>query len=109
MRDTNVGDLSQLCDEFKFIELAKRVGDWQVEHSLIDPVTRRELDLVRAALEERLELQALTTLMLNQGLHRQREAAMSAVEKLSVMEADVSGLRSSVGRRDCGVGAEHRA
>jgi hypothetical protein len=44
----NVRDLSQLCDEFKFIELGKPVGDWQAEHPQIDPVIRCELDLVRA-------------------------------------------------------------
>jgi hypothetical protein len=32
--DANVRDLSQLCDEFKFIELAKIVGDWQEQHAL---------------------------------------------------------------------------
>jgi hypothetical protein len=95
--DGNFGDLSQLCDEFKFIELAKRIGDWQAEHPLIDPVIRRELDLVRTALEERLESQARTMLMLDQTLHRQRETAMNDVGKLSAMEADVSGLRSFVG------------
>jgi chromosome segregation ATPase len=95
--NTNVADLSQLCDEFKFIELAKRVGDWQAEQPLIDPVIRRELDLVRAALEERLESQARTMWMFDQALHRQREAAMSAAEKLLAMETDVSGLRSLVG------------
>jgi hypothetical protein len=67
--EANAGYLSQLCKEFKFDELAKTVGDWQAEHSLIDSVTRRELDLVRAALEERLESQARTMLMLDQALH----------------------------------------
>jgi hypothetical protein len=95
--DANVGDLSQLCDEFKFLELARKVRDWQGEHLVIDPVIRRELDLMRAALEERLESQARTMLMFDQALHRQREAAMSAAEKLSAMEADVSGLRLTVG------------
>jgi hypothetical protein len=50
--DANVRDLSQLCDEFKFTELAKTVGDWQAEHPLIDPGIRRELDLVQARLDE---------------------------------------------------------
>jgi chromosome segregation ATPase len=95
--DANVDDLSQLCDEFKFMELAKRVGDWQAEHGMIDPGIGREPDLVRAALEERLESQARTMLMLDQALHRQREAAMSDAEKLAAMEADVSGLRSLLG------------
>jgi hypothetical protein len=57
-------------------------------------VIRRELDLVRAALEERLESQGRIMLMVDQAQHRQREAAMSDAEKLSAMEAEVSGLRS---------------
>jgi hypothetical protein len=51
INDGNVRDLSQLCDEFKFIELAKIVGDWQLECSLIDAVIGRELDLVRTAMK----------------------------------------------------------
>jgi hypothetical protein len=90
--DANVGDISQPCDEFKFIELAKRVGDWQVEHRLINPVIRRELDLVRAALEERLESQARMMLMFDHSLHRQREPAMGEMEKSAAMEVQVSGL-----------------
>jgi uncharacterized coiled-coil DUF342 family protein len=95
--DANVRDLSQLCDEFKFIELAKTVGDWQAEHAQIDPMIRHELDLVRAALEERLESQVRTMLMLDQAVHRGWEAAMSDAEKLSAMEAEVSGLRLLLG------------
>jgi chromosome segregation ATPase len=95
--DANVRDLLQLCDEFKFIELGKAVGDWQVKHTQINPVIRRELYLVRAALEERLESQGRMMLMLDQALHRQREAAISKAEKLSTMEAEVSGLRSLLG------------
>jgi uncharacterized protein YoxC len=64
---------------------------------MINPGIVREPDLVRAALEEQLESQARTVLILSQALYRQREAAMSAAEKLSAMEADVSGLRSLVG------------
>jgi hypothetical protein len=90
--DANLGDLLQLCDEFKFVELAKRIGDWQAEHPLIDPVIRRELDLVRAALEERLESQARMMLMLGHSLHRQREPVMGEMEKSAAMEAEVSGL-----------------
>jgi hypothetical protein len=66
--DANARDLSQLCDEFKFIELAKTVGDWQADH----PVIRCELDLAPAASEERLESQARTILMLDSALHRWR-------------------------------------
>jgi hypothetical protein len=44
--------MSQLCEEFKWVQLAKRVEDWEAERPTIDPVIRRELDLVRAALEE---------------------------------------------------------
>jgi septal ring factor EnvC (AmiA/AmiB activator) len=94
---TNVRDLSQLCDEFKFVELAKTVGDWQAEHPQIDPVIRREPDLVRAALEERLESQARTMVMLDQAVHRGWETTMSDAEKLSAMEAEVSGLRVLLG------------
>jgi hypothetical protein len=68
--DANVRDLSQLCDEFNFIELAKTVGDWQAERAQINPVIRCELDLVRAALEERCESQVRTMLMLDQAVHR---------------------------------------
>jgi hypothetical protein len=68
--NANVRDLSQLCDEFKFIELAKTVRDWQVEHPQIDPVIRRGPDLARPALEERFESQARTMLMLDQAVHR---------------------------------------
>jgi hypothetical protein len=32
INDANVRDLSHLCDEFKFVELAKTVRDWQAEH-----------------------------------------------------------------------------
>jgi hypothetical protein len=46
--DANVRDLSQLCDEFKFIELAKTIGDWQAERPLTGPGVRRKP-------EERLE------------------------------------------------------
>jgi hypothetical protein len=67
--DGNVRDLSQLCDEFKFTELAKTVGDWQAEHPLIDPAVRRELDLVQARLHERLQWQARAMLMLDQDRH----------------------------------------
>jgi chromosome segregation ATPase len=95
--DANVRDLSQLSDEFKFVELAKTVGDWQAEHPQIDSVIRRELDLVRAALGERFESQARTILMLDQAVHRGREAAMSDAEKLSAMEAEASGLRLLLG------------
>jgi hypothetical protein len=57
---------SQLCDEFEFTESAKAVGEWQAQH----PVIRHELDLVHAALEERLESQARTMSMRGQALHR---------------------------------------
>jgi hypothetical protein len=63
--DANVRDLSQLGDEFRFIEPAKTVGDWQVKHPQTDPVIRHELDLLRAALEERLESQARAMLMVD--------------------------------------------
>jgi hypothetical protein len=92
--DANVRDQSQLCYEFNFIELAKTVGDWQMEHSLIDAGVRRELDLRPAMLVERLDSQARTVLMLDQALHWQREAAIVVAEKLAAMEAEVSGLRS---------------
>jgi hypothetical protein len=95
--DANVRDLSQLCDELKFIELAKTVGDWQAEHGQMDPGIRRELDLFQARLDERLQLQDRTMLMLDQALHRGREAAVSDAEKLRAMEAEVSGLRSLLG------------
>jgi hypothetical protein len=98
--DANVRDLSQLCDEFKFTELAKRVGDWQAEHPLIEPGVRRGLDLVEARLDERLQSQARRMLMLDQALHRGQEAAMSDAEKLTAMEAEVSGLRSLLGELD---------
>jgi chromosome segregation ATPase len=60
-------------------------------------VIRRELDLVRAALEERLESQVRSMLMLDQAVRREQGAAMSDAEKLSGMEAEVSGLRSLFG------------
>jgi hypothetical protein len=90
MNEANIRDVSQLCDEFKFLELAKTVGDWQSEHPQFDPVICRELGPVRAALEKRLESRAHTMLMLNQALHRGRQAAMSDAEKLSAMEMEVS-------------------
>jgi hypothetical protein len=90
----NVRDLLQLCDEFKFIELAKRVTDWQVEHPLINAGIRRELHLT---LEERLESHAWMVLISDQALHRGREAAISDAEKLGAMEAEVSGLRMLLG------------
>jgi hypothetical protein len=91
--DANVRDLSQLCDEFKFVELEKTVRDWQAEHPLIDQVIRQELDLVQTALEERLESQARTMLMLDQALRRGREAALSDAEKMAAMKAELSELR----------------
>jgi chromosome segregation ATPase len=39
-------------------------------------------------------------LMLDQALHRGQEAAMSDAEKLTAMEAEVSGLRSLLGETD---------
>jgi chromosome segregation ATPase len=95
--DANVRDLSQLCDEFKFMDLAKAVRDWQAEHQQVDPVIRRELDLVWAALAERLESQGREMLMVDQALHARREAAINDAEKLSAMEVEVSGLRSLLG------------
>jgi hypothetical protein len=95
--DANVRDLSRLCDEFQFVELAKTVGDWQAGHPQIEPVIRRELDLVRAALEERLESQDRPILMLDQALRRLREDGIHDAEKLSALEAEVSGLRSLLG------------
>jgi hypothetical protein len=93
-RGANVRDLSQLCGEFRFIELATRIGEWQMEDPLIGAWIRRELDLVQAALDERLESQARSMLMLDQTLCRGREAVMSGVEKLTAME---SRLRSLLG------------
>jgi hypothetical protein len=66
-------------------------------HSQIDPVIRGELDLVRVALEGRFESQDRKMLMLDQALHREREAANCDAEKLSAMEADVSSLRWLLG------------
>jgi hypothetical protein len=68
--DANVRDLSQLSDEFKFVELVKTVGDWQAGHPQVDSVIRREPDLVWAALVERLESQGRMMLMLDQAVHR---------------------------------------
>jgi hypothetical protein len=81
--EANVRHLSQLCGEFEFIELAKTVGNWQAGHPHIDSVIRRELNLVGAARAERLESQARTMSMLDEALHRRREAAMTNAEKLS--------------------------
>jgi chromosome segregation ATPase len=101
--DANVRDLSQFCDEFKFVELAKTVRDWQAEHPQIDSVIRRELDLVRAALEERLESQDRTIVMLDHALRRLREDGVRDEEKLPVMEAEVSGLRSLLGETSASI------
>jgi hypothetical protein len=101
--DANIRDLSQLCDEFNFIELARTVGDWQAEHAQIDAVIRRELDLVRAALEERFESQVRTMLMLDQAQHRLREDGVHDAENPSAMEAEVSGLRSLLGETSASV------
>jgi chromosome segregation ATPase len=79
------------------VELAKTVTDWQTEHPHIDPIIRHELDLVRVALEERFESQDRKMLMLDQALHREREAANCDAEKLSAMEADVFRLRWLLG------------
>jgi multidrug resistance efflux pump len=49
---------------------------------------------VQTRLDERFESQARTILMLDQALHRGREAAMSDMEKLMATEAEMSGLRS---------------
>jgi hypothetical protein len=80
----------------------KTIGDWQSEHSLADAVIRRELDLVRAALEQRLESQTHTMLMLDEALHQQPDPAISDAR----MEAEVTGLQpwlggSGVGAEDC--------
>jgi chromosome segregation ATPase len=95
--DANLRDLGQLCEEFKFIELAKTAGDWEAEHPQISPVIRRALDLGLAAQEERLESQGRMMLMVDQALDRQREVAISDAERFSAMEAEVSGLRSLLG------------
>jgi hypothetical protein len=95
--DGNVRGLSQLCAELKLTELAKTVGDWGAPHPLIGRGIRRELDLVRAALEERVESQDLAVLMLDQALHRQPESVMSDAQRLPAIEAEASGLRSVVG------------
>jgi hypothetical protein len=71
--DVNVRNLSQLCDEFKFMKLAETVGDWQAGCPLIDSVIRGELGLARDALEERLESQDRKMLMLDEAVHRQWE------------------------------------
>jgi hypothetical protein len=65
-------------------------------HRLIGSVTRRELDLVRAALEERFESEARAILTLDRAVHRGREGINDA-EKLTAMEAEVSGPRSLLG------------
>jgi chromosome segregation ATPase len=85
------------------MELANTLADWQAGHVVVDPVIRCELDLARAALEERLESQARTMLMLDQALHQGREAAMSDREKLSAMEAEVPGPQSLLGETEASV------
>jgi hypothetical protein len=81
--DANIRDLSQLCDEFKFIEFATTVGNWQAEHPLIDPVIRRELDLVRAALEERLESQTRMSLTLQDKHEKLRDTVARQGDELA--------------------------
>jgi hypothetical protein len=76
--DANVRDLSQLCHEFEF---TKTVGDWQAEHPLTDAWVRPELELVQAALDERLESQDHTMFMLDQALYRGREAEMGDAQR----------------------------
>jgi hypothetical protein len=104
--DANVRDLSQLCDDFKFTELGKTVGDWQAEHPQIDRVIRRELDLVRAALEERLESQARTILMLYQAQHRRREAATEIGRSLGQEEGEWKAGVGDLQRKGNGEGSE---
>jgi hypothetical protein len=67
-----------------------QIGRWIIRSS--NPVIRRELNLVRVALEERLESQARMMLMFDHSLHRQREPVMGEMEKSAAMEAEVSGL-----------------
>jgi hypothetical protein len=97
MNDANVWDLSQLCDEFSFIELAKTVGDWQSKHSLADVGIGHGLDLVQAALE-RLESHACTMWMLDRALNCRRETGMNDTEKRAAVEAEVSGLSETTAR-----------
>jgi hypothetical protein len=96
INDANVRDLSQLCDEFKFIELAKTVADWQAGHPLIDAVIQRELDLVRTALEQRLESHARTIVMLGQAVYRGQEAAISDAEKMERLRSLLGETAASV-------------
>jgi hypothetical protein len=96
INDANVRDLPQLCDEFKFIELAKTIADWQAGHPLIDTVIWRELDLVRTALEERLESHARTIVMLDQAVYRGREAAISDAEKMERLRSLLGETAASV-------------
>jgi hypothetical protein len=51
--------------EFKFMELANTVGNWQAEHRPIGPVICEGMDLVRAALEERFKSLDRATWLLN--------------------------------------------
>jgi chromosome segregation ATPase len=95
--DANVRDLSELRDKFQFSKRAKMVRDWQVERSLIDPVIHRELDRVQAVLEERLQLQDRTIMMVSQALHQQQEAAISDTNRLVAVEKDMSQLHSAIG------------
>jgi hypothetical protein len=100
INEANVPDLSQLCDEIKFIKFAKMVGNWQVEHPQIDSVTRCELDLVRVELEEPRESQARTILMLEaevSGLRSLLGGTAASVEKAARDIDQAKGLRQSSG------------
>jgi hypothetical protein len=77
----NARELSQLCDEFKFIELAKTVQDWLVEHPQTDAGIHRGLGLAQITFAERLGSQDGAMVMPDEALHRVREAAMSDAAK----------------------------
>jgi hypothetical protein len=68
----NTRELSQLCNEFKFIKLAKTVQNWLVEHPQTDAGIYPGLGLAQITLDERLASQDGAMLMLDEALHRGR-------------------------------------
>jgi hypothetical protein len=80
-----------------FIEHAKTAGDWQAKHPTTSAGIRCELGLVQDVLEQRLESQGRTMLLLDQALHQRLKNAMRYAEKLAAMEAERSGLKSLLG------------
>jgi hypothetical protein len=89
--DAKVRNLSQLCDEFKFIKCAKTVGDWQAEHPLTAPGILHEM--IWRQLRGRRDLNGKPMLRFDPALPQRQDPVMSDVEKPAATKVEVSRRR----------------